>query len=210
MSILSGLVGFAGSRSLPSVPARAGLVTRVVRSVVAEGRPITVGCAIGADAAVMTARMLLPFPESSSGPGMVVFSAFGPGGKGSWRGSAVPMVEQAASYRAPGGGTWAPVAVHWWAGGQEAIPLPTRLSMRTKVMCWTLRPWARSLIVVFFGYPGSRGSGLAAREAALAEVPVLAFPVGFNGEKLPTLMKGGRWIPAEGRGVWARAWKWAK
>lgn len=136
------VVGFAGSRSLPSLSASGGLVSRVVGSVVAAGRPVAVGDCVGADAAVLSARLRLPFPSSSSGPALSVFAVGGPSAGGSfvsrlaslsgfWRGSAVGQVRVAAALAvSPGHGCVAPVVVRWWAGGAASVPLRSRLSGR--------------------------------------------------------------------------------
>ncbi|MFQ5510141.1 MAG: hypothetical protein ACE5FN_12535, partial [Leptospirillia bacterium] len=105
MSASSGFVGFAGSRSLP-VSARP-LVASVVRSVVAAGRGVAVGCASGGDAFALVPALL-------SGARVRVFAVGGPSGRGFWRFSASGLVGSAARvFGAP---------VVWWAGGRCGCP----------------------------------------------------------------------------------------
>jgi len=183
---VSGVVAVAGSRALP--PAGLALVGPVCRSVVASGRSLVVGCAVGADAAVLSAGL----PVSA----VRCFAAFGrgPGFAGAWRGSAAPAV---GGFAASGG------AVSWLAGGPLSLPLRARLASRTSAVVSA----ASSGCVVFFGSPASRGSALAARLAVGRGLPVFGFPVGFSGALLPSL-GAGEWVPFSGFGVWASAWFW--
>jgi hypothetical protein len=182
----SGVVAVAGSRSLP--PSAFGLVASVCRSVLASGRSLAVGCASGADAAVLSAGL----PVGS----VLVFAAFGPAPRfaGAWRGSAAPDV---GGFAAAGG------AVVWWAGGLAAVPLVSRLSARTAAVVGAASAGA----VLFFSSPASRGSALAGRLAVGRGLPVFAFPVGFPGSALPSLGPGS-WVPVSGPGVWASAFRW--
>jgi hypothetical protein len=178
-----GVVAVAGSRSLPSGGAQ--LVASVAHSLVAAGASLVVGCAVGADAAVVTA-----VPPAV----LQVLAAFGPGGAGAWSGSAVSAVW---AFAATGG------AVVWWAGGGPAVPLRARLAARTRAVVAK----ASAGLVVFFGSPASRGSVLAAQLAAARGLPVVTFPLGFAPAQLP-LRGCGFWTPAGGSGVWAAAWVW--
>jgi predicted Rossmann fold nucleotide-binding protein DprA/Smf involved in DNA uptake len=181
---VSGAVALCGSRRLP--PAGQALAGRVARGVLASGRPLVLGCCTGADAAALAA--------CPPGSAVRVLAAFGPGGAGAGRHSAVAPV---AAFAAAGG------AVSWWAGGGSAVPLAWRLAARTRAV---VQAGSGGLVAVF-GAPGSRGSLLACRAAAGQGSPVLAFPVGFRGELLPVL-GAGAWVPAGGAGVWAGAWRW--
>lgn len=177
-----GVVALAGSRSL--CPSGAGVVAHVARSLAAAGMPLVVGCATGADAAALAAVS----------PGSVrCFAAFGPGGVGSWAGSAVLAVSR---FAAAGGSVW------WWAGGGPAVPLRARLAARTRAVVAQA-----SALVVLVNSVGSRGSMLAARFAAARGVPVLAFPLGFPAANLPPLGRGS-WVLISGPGMWACAWVW--
>jgi len=181
---VNGVVALCGSRRLPS--AGRALAGRVAQGVLASGRSLVLGCCTGADAAALAA--------CPSGSAVQVLAAFGPGGAGAGRHSAVAPV---AAFAAAGG------AVSWWAGGGSAVPLAWRLAARTRAV---VQAGSGGLVAVF-GAPGSRGSLLACRAAAGQGSPVLAFPVGFRGELLPVL-GAGAWVPAGGAGVWAGAWRW--
>ena len=171
----AGFVGFAGSRSLPSVSSPGGLVDRVV-------------------------------PPSSSSPLLSVFAAFGPGGAGAWSGSAVPVVSSASLLaRSPGHGLCAPVAVHWWAGGQRSLPVVVRLFFRSRRLVRWL-PAGDSVFVAFFGPGRCRGTRLSCRSAAERGLPVFAFPVGVP--SLPSLGSGS-WVASGGSGVWSLCRRWA-
>ena len=181
---VNGVVALCGSRRLPS--AGRALARRVAQGVLASGRSLVLGCCTGADAAALAA--------CPPGSAVQVLAAFGPGGAGAGRHSAVAPV---AAFAAAGG------AVSWWAGGGSAVPLAWRLAARTRAV---VQAGSGGLVAVF-GAPGSRGSLLACRAAAGQGSPVLAFPVGFRAELLPVL-GAGAWVPAGGAGVWAGAWRW--
>lgn len=174
----------AGSRSLP--PSAFPLVARVASALVRSGRSLAVGCASGADLAVLSSGV----PVSA----VRCFAAFGPGGVGAWRCSAVSAV---LAFAAAGG------SVSWWAGGGPAVALVPRLAARTSA-CVSA---ASAGLVCFFASTSSRGSLLAASLAVGRGLPVLAFPVGFPGSSLPPL-GAGSWLPVGGSGVWASAWRW--
>ena len=177
------VVALAGSRSLP--PGGAALVARVAGALVRSGSALVVGCATGADAAVI----------SSAPVGQVqCLAAFGPGGAGACR---VSAVSQVVAHAASGG------QVQWWAGGGVSLPLPVRLSRRTQAVVGA----AGSGLVAFLASSSSRGSLLACRLAAARGLPVVVFPLGFSGAQLPAL-GAGQWVPCEQGGVWARAWQW--
>jgi hypothetical protein len=178
-----GVVAVAGSRSLP--PGGVQLVTGVARSLVAAGASLVVGCAVGADAAVVAA-----VPPAA----LRVLVAFGPGRAGAWAGSAVSAVR---AFAASGG------SVSWWAGGGPAVPLRARLAARTRAVVAK----ASAGLVVFFGSPASRGSTLACRLAVGRGLPVVAFPLGLAPVQLPRLGCGS-WVPAGGACGWVEAWVW--
>jgi hypothetical protein len=180
---VSGVVAFAGSRSLSSH--FAPLVGRVVRSVVASGRSVSVGCCVGADQFALAA---LPAGAGSC------FAVFGPGGVGSCSASAVLAV---SAFAAAGG------AVSWLAGGPFSVALPARLAARTGAVVSA----ATVSAVVFFGSPSSAGSALACRLAFGRGLSVFAFPCGFAGSALP-LLGAGLWVAVGGAGVWSSAWRW--
>ena len=173
-------VAIAGPRRLPAW-ARAE-VQSVVAGLVRAGFAVSVGCSQGADAAAIRA----------AGPaGCRVFAAWGPRGAG-----AVPVsaVREVLAHGSAAG------AVTWWAGGGPSVPARARLARRTHAVIAT----ANRAAVVWLA-PGSSGSLLAARAAARAGLPVIAFPL--YGE-LPSLGMG-QW--ASGLpGRWARARKWTQ
>jgi hypothetical protein len=184
--VCSGVVAVAGSRSLSG--AGLALVAPVCWSVVASGRSLAVGCAVGADAAALAAGL----PVSA----LQVFAVFdqAPACAGAWRGSAAQAV---ADFAAVGG------AVSWLAGGSLSVPLPARLAARTSAVV----AQASAGCVLFFASPSSRGSALAGRLAVGRGLPVFAFPVGFPGSALPSL-GAGAWVPFDGSGCWASSWLW--
>jgi len=209
-------VGFAGSRSLPSVPAPGGLVARVVGSVVAAGRPVAVGCAVGADAAVLSARLALPFSSSSSSSSLVLFAAGGPSaGPGSplagfWRGSALSAVSSAAALAvSPGHGCFAPVSVRWWAGGPASLPLRRRLRARSLALVSFLAARPGSALVAFVAPGRSVGTWGTVRAAVAAGVPVFVFPVGGSALLFPPVGSSGAWVGLGGSGAWSRAFRFA-
>jgi hypothetical protein len=172
---LPGVLAVAGSRTLPA--SGSALVVRVASDLAAGGASFVVGCCSGADAALLSA---VPgfLPPSL----MRCLAAFGPDGMGAGPASAVAQV---SAFAAAGG------SVQWWAGGPASAPLRSRLADRTRAVIGS----ANAGLVVFFGSPSSRGSLLACRCAVAKGLPVLAFPVGFYGSKLPAL-GAGFWVPA--------------
>lgn len=180
----SGVVAVSGSRSLSA--GQAAQVREVVRGLAASGCRFVVGCATGADE---TALACMP-PSVCH-----VFAAFGPGGAGACRWSAVESV----SHICEAGGS-----VSWWAGGGPSVPLHARLAARTAAVAAA----GSTGLVAFFASPSSRGTALACRLASARGVPVVAFPLGFTGAALPSL-GAGCWLPCNGAGVWASAYVWA-
>ena len=203
-SVVSPLVvSLVGSRGLPSVPASGGLVSLVVDSLLGRGFSLAVGCCSGADAAVLRAAgsWLGSLPSAPASPRLRVFAAFGPGGAGSWRSSAVPLVLRAAA---------SPLArVSFWAGGDSGVGLVARLRARS-VAC--VGPASGGCVAfVSGGLRVSGGSWGSLRVAVAAGFPVVVFPVrwsGFSVAALPSLGGGGSWVPASASGVWARGWAW--
>jgi hypothetical protein len=178
------VVAVAGSRSLP--PAFVPLVASVVRSVVAAGHSLSVGCCVGADRVTLSA-----VPLSA----VRCFSAFGAGGVGSCPVSAVSSV---SAFAAAGG------SVRWWAGGGSSVSLSARLASRTAAVVGA----ASVSCVVFFSSPRSRGSLLAASLAVGRGLPVYAFACGFCASLLPSLGSGS-WVAFGGSGAWSSAWLWS-
>ena len=175
-----------GSRSVSASARR--LIGEVVSGLLDEGRVLVAGCATGADAAVLAAAL-----SAGCVSRVRVFAAFGPGGAGACRWSAVSTVSR---FAAAGG------QVAWWAGGGVSVPLSVRLPLRTCVAVA-----ASSCLVAFFRTPGSRGSRLACRSAARGGLPVAAFPLDFSGARLPSLGNGA-WRPSGKTGIRGAAWRW--
>lgn len=202
-------VGFCGSRRLP-VGARS-FVGAVVRAVVARGFGVATGCARGADSFAAQGAV-------GHAP-LVVFSAFGPQG-GGFSGSAVDLVRSLASDPR--------AVVHWWAGGDQSVPLGRRLKERSlswlRFLCEQADLGARVGVVAFVsgGWAASPGSWWSVRAAIRCGLPVVVFPCAFVGgqlvwgeqacpaSRLPCLVRwvgGGRWVPA-GSGVWSFGFRW--
>lgn len=155
-----------GSRSLPE--GGEALLGEGVRALVASGAGVVVGCASGADAVALAACRPVR-----------VFAAFGPGGAGACRWSAVGRVALASG---------AGVPVSWWAGGGPEVPLPGRLASRTRAV---VRAASEGLLL--FPVSGSsRGSWLAAREASVRGLRVVVCPLG---RFVPPELGAGQWAP---------------
>lgn len=204
---MSFVVGFSGSRSLPSEGAPGGLLAQVVAQVREQCHRVSVGCCVGADAAVM--RAVLPTLRSSrSGdPQLLVFAAFGVGGAGSCSLSAVgPVGSVAALSVSPGHGCVAGARVRWWAGGSASVPLARRLSGRTRAFVASVAAGPPGSCLVSFLAPRSRGTLFSVSLALRAGLPVAVFPVG--GAVLPSSLRGFGpvvWSPAASSGLWSRA-----
>ena len=207
----SGVVMVCGSRSLSS--SAASIVNQVVHSLLSAGRGIAVGCAAGADAAVVSSVL-----AAGAGSRLKIYAAFGPGGAGTaGRLSALSVVSQAAASGVP---------VSWWAGGPASVPLRGRLASRSLACVRSvLGSGAGAGLVAFVSVLPSRswgsgafpscGSGSWSSVAAAAKLglPVVVFPVGalvgVASAQLPVLpvSVGGSWSCA-GAGIWSGAWRW--
>jgi len=150
---------------------------------------MAVGCATGADALALSSAV-----QAGAHASVSVFAAFGPGGVGACQWSSVGSV---MAFEQAGG------KVAWWSGGGAGVPLVVRLRQRTL----SVAEAGQGGLVAFLGHPSSAGSLLACRQAAGAGVPVVAFPLGFNGVRLSRLGSG-HWVPVGGLGVWSGAWRW--
>jgi hypothetical protein len=188
------VVCFGGSRSLP--PSALPLVRAVVSSVVGRGLGVSVGCAVGLDAAVI--RWVLACGGSA---GLRVFAVGAPSGVGFWVGSAVRSVRLAASC----GGQ-----VSWLAGGPLSVSLRARLRRRSgRSVWWAARSGRGAGFVGFLSHARSRGTLGAARFAARLGLPVVVFAVGsLVGRVPPLLFPGGSWVPAASSGVWSCGFSW--
>lgn len=177
--MFSGPVLVGGSRSLlPSSPA--GLAcSAFVSSLLAAGGLLHVGCATGADQAALSAAVRAVVAcRSASFQQVRAFAAFGPGGAGSFSGSAVAAVQAAAR---------AGVPVSWLAGGLLSVPLVARLMARS------LAALGGCSAAVFFA-PGV-GSLKVARAALRAGVPVLVACIGVpSAPVLPVTPMVASWL----------------
>lgn len=178
----------AGSRSLH--PDFTALVAKVCSLIVSSGHGIVVGCATGADAAVLGAGL----PVSR----VRCLAAFdkGPRFDGACGVSAVDAV---AAHAAAGG------EVIWLAGGSLSLKLKVRLSNRTRAVIGA----ATNGLVVFFDSPQSHGSSLAARLAVNRGLSVFAFACGFPARALPSIGVG-EWVPSGLGGALANSFFWSQ
>jgi len=182
-------VAVVGSRSLP--PGGGALVARVVGALLRAGRPLCVGCAVGADAAALSAAVSAGFARSVS-----VFAVGGSSGSGFCSLTALPGVRAAAS---------AGASVSWWSGGPASVPLSARLACRSRA-CVAAAPGG---VVAFLSSPSSAGSLAAVSLAACSGLPVCVFCLGFSPSLLPVPVFGGSWVPAAASGLWSGAVRFA-
>ncbi len=215
--VSASLVGFCGSRALPaSAPA---LVAGVVRSVLAAGRGVAVGCALGADAAVLSSAL-----RAGAASRLSVFAAFGPVSP-AFLGSPAPHVRAPGASRscssvsgvAEALAAGAPVS--WWSGGGPAVPLRSRLAARSAALVSAVAassPAGRG----FVGFVSSRpcpagllpsrsrsacfsgsgsGSWASLAFAAGLGLPLVVFPLGSGEAPAPVLPASwGSWVPCAG------------
>lgn len=176
-------VAVVGSRSLP--PCGPALVARVVRALARAGRPLCVGCAVGADSAALSAAV-----AAGCAPSVSVFAVGGSSGSGFCSLSALPGVRAAAA---------AGASVSWWSGGPASVPLAARLACRSRA-CVAAAPGG---LVALLSSPSSAGSLAAVSLAAASGLPAFVFCLGFSPSLLPSL--GGSWVPAAAAGLWSAA-----
>lgn len=191
------LVGFTGSRKWRDRER----IKRVVATVLRPGRHVAVGCALGADQAVIRAVL-----EAGQARRLTIYAAFGPKGQGSWTKSAASTVRRAFD---------AGAHVRWWAGASRWIspyakarlPLTRRLVSRSLALVQAVAASAPNGqgagLIAFAGAPPPRpfgsgpwpscGSGIWATVAAAARrgIPVVMFASGFSEGRLPGLSEGG-------------------
>ncbi len=185
MSFSSFAVG--GSRALPAWP----LVASFVRRALAAGASLSVGCASGADAAVVAGVL-----AAGGAARLSVFAAFASSGAGSWRCSAVGAVRAAAA---------AGARVAWLAGGALSVPLVARLFARSCACVRSVGPGGAA--VFFLASPSSPGSLAVAGFAAGLGLPVFAFSCGFAGAPAAPRGCAGAWAPASLFGL--PCWVWS-
>lgn len=206
------LVGFCGSRSLPS--ASSALVAGVVGSVLRSGRGVGVGCALGADALVVSSVLAVPGAASR----LSIFAAFGPVSppwpaprvSAAGASSAVSSVSGVAEDLAAG------ASVSWWSGGGCAVPLAGRLASRSSALVCAVASCSPGAgLVGFVSSPcpvgvvpspspsrcfSGAGSGSWATLALAAGLglPVVVFPADLPASALPVSSWGGSWAPLAG------------
>lgn len=157
------------------------------------------GCAVGADAAVLAAAVRLLPPSR-----VAVWAAFGPGGLGS--------AGSASSVSGVGRALAAGCAVSWWAGGGLAVPLRGRLCARSVAFVRSLAA-SGGVLVGLVGsacpagcVPGPRwassgsGSWSSLALAAGLAVPVVVWPVGWVWS--PPVGWLGSWSAGPWQGSW--------
>ncbi len=158
-------VSFGGSRVLTR--AFFPLVSRVVAACLLRGFSVRVGCARGADAAVVSAVL-----AASAAPRLSVFCAGSP--------RAGALAASAAGAR-----------VVAWAGGCSSLPAVARLAIRSR------RCVAGSSVAVFFlASANSAGSLGAAAAAVAAGARVFAFSCGFETAPVSLRGCSGAWQPS--------------
>ena len=216
---MAGMVGFCGSRDLPVSAADSALVSGVVGSVLSGGRGVAVGCAVGADALVVSSVLAL-----GASSRLCVFAAFGPFSL-SWPAACFSAPGASSSVSSVSGVTEALVAgasVSWWAGGGPSVPLAARLASRSSALVSAVAAsGAGRGFVGFVSSPCPAGLGPSPSPSACfsgsgsgswgslalavgLELPVVVFPVPPSGygrsPDLPAFWPGS-WVPLSG--VWA-------
>jgi hypothetical protein len=164
-------IHFGGSRSLSA--SYFPLVAEVVSVPMQLGCYVNVGCAVGADEAVIEAALGCD-PSRLS-----VFAQFSAFGEGSFSGSAYVPVVAAKKEGAQ---------VSFLSGGPLSLPLKARLMRRSKV---ALSGCAGS--VFFLSKPFSPGSLKVAAEAVKKNQIVYVIPCGFSGAPAPLRSVSGSW-----------------
>ena len=212
------VVVVCGSRALPG--AAVPLVGRVVSALLGAGSVLAVGCAVGADAAALSAAV-----AAGAAARLQVWAAFGPvsppwaarrySAPGACSASAVGAVAAALVAGAP---------VRWWAGGPPSVPLASRLARRSLACVRSAAAGGPGSGRVAFvaslpGRPFGRGpwpscgsgSWASAAAAALLGLSVVVVPVGplagASVSSLPALPGGGAWVPVSA-GVLSGGFRW--
>jgi len=176
-------IHFGGSRTLHQN--QFSKVAQVVQASMAAGAAVHVGCAAGADSAVIQAALSDPAK-------LFVFAQFSESGKGSFSGSAVQQVLKAQA---------ADAQVTFLAGGPLSVPFRGRL-MRRSIAALA----GCSFAVFFLAHPYSAGSLAVAAAAATKNIPVYVFPQGFSGQPVPLRSLPGAWRPSTFAGFPCLEW----
>lgn len=176
-------IHFGGSRSLSQN--HFSFVSQVVQASLSAGASVHVGCAVGADQAVVHSALSVP-------SSLFVFAQFSQSGQGSFSGSAVQSVLSAQS---------AGASVSFLAGGPLSIPLRARLLRRSVA---ALR--GCSFAVFFLAHPARSGSLNVAAQAVSAHIPVFVFPLSFSGQPAPLRAQAGVWLSSSFSGFPCLQW----
>lgn len=184
-------------------------------SVLASDRAVAVGCALGADALVVSSVL-----AAGAASRLSIFCAFGPVSP-PWpapRVSAPGASRLSSSVFGVAAALAADASVHWWSGGGPAVPLIARLASRSAALVsavaasgpgaglvgFVSSPCPESLVPSRFRsacFSGSgSGSWASLAYAAGLGLPVVVFPVGLApSDCLPS--SWGSWLALSGR--WA-------
>lgn len=177
-----------GSRSL-SLAGR-DLAAWVAERLLAGGATLAVGCATGADAAVLRKAVQL-----RQGSRLQVFTAFGPvtGSRGAF---AVAGTGACSDPWAVRDAAAAGARVKAWAGGDPGLALPARLANRTRAV---VSAATHGGVIIIEGHWGL-GSLLLARSLAARGLPVWALTVPGAQNAPPPIPGHWRWVCPEGLG----------
>ena len=217
---MAGMVGFCGSRNLPASAANSALASGVVGSVLSAVpyRDVAVGCAVGADALVVSSALAL-----SASSRLRVFAAFGPVSP-PWLATRVTAPGASSSVSSVSGVASALAAgasVSWWAGGGPEVSITGRLASRSKALVSVVA--ASGVGRGFVGLvsspcpaglgpspsPSACFSGLGSGSwaslalAAGLGLPLVVFPLGALASADPTRglpVSWGSWVPVASSG----------
>lgn len=183
------ILAIGGSRRLsPSAAESARLISSALLK---SGYRLAVGCATGADAAVMAAavanwRASQLHIHTAFGPITGSVSCYGVAGTGSCSATAAVAVAKHAGAK-----------VTAWAGGGPTLAFPQRLSNRTRAVA---RAANGGGIVLCEGAPGN-GSALLIRSLAARGLPVWLFRL--DGTLARPLTLSGHWLSSSGSALGA-------
>lgn len=167
------------------------VLNQAIAALAGTGTRVAVTCAAGAPAQALIRAAGLGCLEA-------VFAVGDATGAGFWSGSG-PFCNLQAFARE---------RVRWLAGGPITSPLPLRVNERTVAclrFCFNSAPGAR--VIVFMDRPDCPESLAMCYLGMSVGLDVIAFPCGFEPQKLPVLVEGGHWAPS-GQALWSYAGIW--